>query len=66
MFFDEIQQELFMANETLTRLENDLYHLKCSHIKYKADITCINSNLMNEVSIGNQNENNNTKLNFYK
>lgn len=59
----QIQQELLMANETLTRLENDLNNLNCSHNKNKDDIACINSNLMNEVSIRNQTENSNAKLN---
>ncbi len=59
----QIQQQLLMANETLSKLENDLNNLSCSHNKNKDDIACINSNLLNEVSIRNQTESNNAKLN---
>jgi len=59
----QIQQKLCLANETLTRLENDLNVLNCSHNKNKEDIACLNNNLLNEATIKNQMENNNAKLN---
>ena len=59
----KIQQKLCIANETLTRLENDLNNLNFSHNKNKEEISCFNNNLLNEATIKNQMENNNAKLN---
>ena len=59
----QIQQKLCMANETLTRLENDLNNLNFLNNKNNEDINCLNNNLAKESSIKTNLENNNGKLN---
>ena len=59
----QIQQELCMANETLSRLEKDFKCLNYSYQKNNGDINCTNNNLKKENSIKKELENNNLKLN---
>ena len=59
----QIQQKLCLANETLSRLEKDLNNLNFLNNKNNDDITCMNSNLINESNIKNNIENENGKLN---
>ena len=59
----QIQQELCMANETLSRLEKDLSCLNFSNNKNNEEIVCVNNNLVKEASYKNELENDNSKLN---
>ena len=59
----QIQKELCMANDTLSRLENDINILNISNNKNCDEIACTNNNLIKETSLKNGLENNNTKLN---
>ena len=59
----QIQKELCMANDTLSRLENDINILNISNNKNCDEIACTNNNLIKETSLRNGLENNNSKLN---
>ena len=59
----QIQQELCMANETMSRLENDLNNLNFSNNRNNEEISCTNNNLIKEASLKSGIENENSKLN---
>ena len=59
---NQITQELFLANETLKRLDNDVNSLNLMNNKNKDDIACFNNNLLKETAVKNQVLNDNKKL----
>ena len=59
----QIQKELCMANNTLSKLENDINILNASNNKNSDEIACTKNNLIKETSLKNGIENNNSKLN---
>lgn len=59
---NQITQELFLANETLKRLDNDVNSLNLMNNKNKEEIACFNNNLLKETACKNQVLNDNQKL----
>ena len=58
----QITQELFLANETLKRLDNDVNSLNLMNNKNKDEIACFNNNLLKETAIKNKVLNDNKRL----
>ena len=59
---NQITQELFLANETLKRLDNDVNSLKLMINKNKDEIACFNNNLLKETATKNKVMNDNARL----
>ena len=57
------EHKLCIANETLSKLEDDLNNLKSALNNNKDEIVCFNNNLLKETSTKNLVDNNNKKLN---
>ena len=57
------QEELCILNDNISRLQKELDNLNCLNQRTKDDITCTNSTLLKEISLKNNLDNENAKLN---
>ena len=57
------QEELCLSNDNIARLQKELDNLNCLNQRTKEDISCTNNALLSEISVRNNLDNENSKLN---